>query len=91
MLARRGQPNPVADAEAVELYRKHLLHVAMHIGGRPNMELLTIQHREALQDPLRCAQRIQRFVGRRLDTAAMARAVDARLYRNRAPGALCAS
>jgi hypothetical protein len=91
MLARRGQPNPVADAEAVELYRKHLLHVAMHIDGRPNMELLTIQHREALQDPLRCAQCIQRFVGRRLDTAAMARAVDARLYRNRAPGALCAS
>lgn len=85
MLARRGQPNPVADAEAEELYRKHLLHVMLHIDSQPNMELLTVHYREIIRDPARCAVQINRFLGGGLNTAAMAGAVDPRLYRNRAP------
>ena len=85
MLARRGEPNPVADAEAEELYRKHLLHVALHIDGQPNMELLTVQYRDILRDPIGCAQQINRFVGGGLNTTAMANAVNPGLYRNRAP------
>jgi Sulfotransferase domain len=85
MLARRGQPNPVADAEAAELYRKHLLHVTMHIDSQPNMELLTVHYREIVRDPPACAAQINRFLGGGLNTVAMAGAVDPRLYRNRAP------
>jgi hypothetical protein len=84
MLVRRGQPNPVADAEAEALYRKHLIHVTMHIEERPNMELLTVHYRAVLQEPQRAAEQIKRFVGKRLDVDAMARVVDGRLYRNRA-------
>jgi hypothetical protein len=85
MLARRGQPNPVADGEAEELYRKHLLHVTMHIDGQQNMELLTVHYREIVRDPVKCAGEINRFLGGGLDAVAMARAVDPRLYRNRVP------
>lgn len=85
MLARRGQPNPVADAEAEELYRKHLLHVTLHIENQPNMELLTVQYREIVCDPVHCAEQISRFVGGRLDPVVMAGTVDPRLYRNRSP------
>lgn len=90
MLARRGQPNPVADAEAEELYRKHLLHVTLHIESQPNMELMTVQYREIISDPVHCAEEIRRFVGGPLDPATMASAVDPRLYRNRTGDAQCA-
>lgn len=88
MLARLGRPNPVADAEAEELYRKHLIHVTLHIEAQPNMALLTIQHRAVLADPRRCAAAISHFLGGRLDVAAMAAVVDPRLYRNRASQAV---
>ncbi|MET0659719.1 MAG: sulfotransferase domain-containing protein [Steroidobacteraceae bacterium] len=84
MLTRRGQPNPVADAEAEALYRKHLIHVTMHTNERPNMELLTVHYRELLTEPRRSAEQISRFIGARLDLQAMATVVDPRLYRNRA-------
>lgn len=85
MLARRAQPNPIADAEAVELYRKHLHSIVLHIEGRANMELLRVNYHEVVRDPLACAQQIHRFVGHGLDTASMAAVVNERLYRNRNP------
>lgn len=85
MLARRGEPNPVADAEAEELYGKHLLHVALHIDTQSNMELLAVQYSDILRDPRGWAVRIDQFIGCGLNTDAMARAVDPGLYRNRAP------
>lgn len=85
MLTRRQQPNPIADAEAAELYRKHLHSTVLHIEGRANMDLLRINYHEVVRDPLACAQQIQRFVGRKLDTASMAAVVNERLYRNRNP------
>lgn len=83
MLVRRQQPNPIADAEAVELYRKHLHSTVLHIEGRKNMELLRVNYHEVVHDPLACAQQIHRFVGHELDTASMAAVVNERLYRNR--------
>ena len=40
MLSRRGQPNPVADAEAAELYRKHLIHMMLHVDTQPRPVVL---------------------------------------------------
>jgi hypothetical protein len=85
MLSRREQPNPIEDAQAHELYRKHLLSVQMHLQNSPNMELLSLRYDEIVRDPLGCARQISRFLPRRLDPNQMAGAVNARLYRNRNP------
>jgi hypothetical protein len=85
MLARRLQPNPIEDAAAEELYRKHLLSVALHIQNSPNMELLTVRFHEIVRDPLGCARQISRFVPGSLDATTMAGVVNERLYRNRNP------
>jgi hypothetical protein len=83
MLERRGQAPQVSDADALELYGRHLLRTLMHVRDKPNMELLTLQYREIVKDPRGCSDRINRFLGGRLDPAAMADAVDPALYRNR--------
>ena len=88
MLEHRGQPPQVSDAEAMELYGRHLLRTLMHVRGKPNMELLTLQYRDIVRDPRGCSHRINRFLGGRLDSAAMAGAVNPTLYRNRNPSAL---
>lgn len=85
MLARRMQPNPIADAEALELYRKHLHGIVLYAEGRKNMELLRVNYQEVVRDPLTCAQQLHHFVDRKLDTESMAAVVNERLYRNRNP------
>lgn len=83
MLQRRGEPNPVNDEKAIELYRRHLVNVRILARQRPNLELLEVRHRDVLTDPLGCATRINRFLGGRLDPEKMAGIVDPGLYRNR--------
>lgn len=83
MLQRKGEPNPVDDQKALDLYRKHLVNVKLLGRTRPNFEMLEVGYMEALGDPARAATRINRFVGGGLDVARMASAVDPTLYRNR--------
>ncbi|MBM4196677.1 MAG: sulfotransferase [Gammaproteobacteria bacterium] len=83
MLGRRGELNPVDDMKALDLYRRHLVNVQVLARTRPNFEFLEIGYADALAAPAGTARRIRRFVGRPLDEARMAAAVDAALYRNR--------
>lgn len=83
MLARRGEPNPVDDAKALELYRRHLVNVKLLLRTRPNFAVLEVPYAEAVADPAGVAARIARFLGGGLDAARMAAAVDPALYRNR--------
>ena len=85
MLKRRQQPNPIEDAQAEELYRKHLLSVQLHLQNSPNTEVLAMRFHEIVRDPLASAQQISRFVPGRLDPNRMAGVVNERLYRNRNP------
>ena len=85
MLTRRQQPNPIEDAQAQELYRKHLLSVQLHLQNSPNTELLSMRFHEIVRDPLGSARQISRFVPGRLDPNRMAGVVNERLYRNRNP------
>jgi hypothetical protein len=84
MLARRGeQADGSDDSRMMRNYRSHVRKVEALVGDRPNLEWLEVRHREVLDDPARQARRVARFVGGRLDLAAMAAAVDRQLYRNR--------
>jgi hypothetical protein len=85
MLRHQGQPNPVDDLKALDLYRKHLVNVKLLARKRPNFELLEVPYVETVLDPHAAAVRIARFVGGGLDPARMAQAVDPNLYRNRNP------
>lgn len=83
MLSRRGEENPIEDARARELYRKHLIHVRMQLREARNFDLLEVSYREAVASPALAAERVVRFLGGGLDLAAMSAAVDPSLYRNR--------
>jgi hypothetical protein len=83
MLRHQGQPNPVDDLKALDLYRKHLVNVKLLARTRPNFEMLEVPYVEAVLDPRAAAERIGRFVGGGLDPQRMAQAVDPALYRNR--------
>jgi predicted AlkP superfamily phosphohydrolase/phosphomutase len=83
MLERRSEGNPVGDEEAKNLYRKHLINIRLKLSSRPNFEMLEVDYRNALDNPLACAKRVRRFLGRKLDTESMAEAVKPELYRNR--------
>jgi hypothetical protein len=85
MLDRLGNAAPGADLEAVkEAYRNDIVSARLHARKRPNMELLEVHYGEAVADPAAAARAVNAFLGGRLDEAAMAAAVKAHLYRNRA-------
>ena len=83
MLARRGETNPVTDARARELYRRHLVNVRVMARQRPNMQMVEVHYANAVSEPRAVADRVNRFLGGHLDGAKMAAVVDRNLYRNR--------
>jgi len=84
MLIRRGQtPNDAEDERLTVLYGKHLQHLSAWLARQPNMEVLYIDHRRALESPRNVAEEVNAFLGADLDTAAMAAAVEPRLHRHR--------
>ena len=83
MLKRQAAANPVEDAKAIELYRKHLVNVRFLVRRKPNLEMVELTYTEVLDDPETTAERISQFLGGNLNTRAMSAVVDRRLYRNR--------
>ena len=86
MLERRGEAPADAARQAADMratYESHLTQVRRFLGVRPCFSTLEVSYRDAVADPSGTAARVAAFLGRRLDTAAMARAVEASLYRNR--------
>ena len=83
MLDRQAEPNPVDDAKAVQLYRRHLVNVRFLVRRAPNLEMIELAYSDTLSDPESAAECINRFLGGKLDQEKMAAVVDKRLYRNR--------
>lgn len=83
MLLRRGEPLAEDDARIEVLFERHLRVVKSWVKRQKNFELLEIEYREVVADPLENARRIRDFLGLPLDPARMAVAVDTSLYRNR--------
>jgi hypothetical protein len=84
MLIRRGTPaDTVSDRKMAEIFERHLRDVEAWLDKQPNIDVLYINYNETLADPAPAIERINRFLGDRLDTAAMAEVVDSALYRNK--------
>jgi hypothetical protein len=83
MLQRRDQPNPIEDAEAREHYERHLAHIRIFMKIKRNMEFLPVRYDEAISNPRAFAERLNAFLGGRLNVDRMVEVVDSKLYRNR--------
>lgn len=83
MLTRRGEAG--GDDHAVRAAcEAHLSQVERFMAARPCFSTLFLPYRAAVTSPEATAATVARFLGRRLDLAAMAGAVDPALYRQRA-------
>ncbi|MBI3733788.1 MAG: sulfotransferase [Chloroflexi bacterium] len=84
MLVRQGKPVDAAKSASLGvLFQQHLKQVEAWLAKQPNIRVLYVSYNEMLADPLAQARSIQQFLGRALDTDAMAGVVDPSLYRNR--------
>lgn len=83
MLERRGAATGEDAAAARAMYAGHLAQVERFLARRACFSTLRVPYRDTVTAPAATAARVARALGRRLDTAAMAAAVDASLYRHR--------
>jgi hypothetical protein len=54
------------------------------LARRPATQMLVIDYRSAIADPVAAAEKMNRFLGGGLDVAKMSAAIDPSLHRNRA-------
>ncbi len=85
MIYRLGTEDTSAtDAEVKKLYQRHLVQVKNMVDKKPNVAMIDVNHRKAINDPMAVAEQVNEFLGGGLDVQAMAAVVDKKLYRNRA-------
>jgi hypothetical protein len=84
MLADRGESTDTEDERMRQLYIGHLAQSRRLLSDRPCFESIEVHYRDALADPEGTARKIQAFLGKGLNTRAMAAAINPDLYRNRA-------
>ncbi len=84
MLDHRGETAEIDDAKMREIFEAHLWRANYLLKNSRHFSVLYIDHRDVLTNPRREAERINAFLGGRLDVDKMAAAVDEKLYRNRA-------
>lgn len=90
MLRRRGR-TAISAARRETLrqeYRRALAHAKTLLQQRPSTEILGVDHREVLADPLLAAEKISLFLGAGTEARRMASIVEAALYRHRASAAV---
>ena len=84
MLIRRGEdPDKQDDAQMKVLFEKHVRGVEAWLAERRNVRTLYVHYSDMLGDPQPQIERVNAFLGGKLDTARMAEVVDPALYRNR--------
>lgn len=85
MLRRRGTYKEGADPRAISVaFEKHLREVYAWLEGKPYVNALRVQYHDVLNKPKDVSQQLAQLLEMSLDLEAMARQVDASLYRNRA-------
>ena len=85
MLARSAKAGAQLSPERLQsIYEAQLATVHAWLEARPNFAVLRVRHADLLRDPVTAAASMNAFLGGGLDERAMASAVDASLYRNRA-------
>jgi hypothetical protein len=84
MLDRRGEAHDLAPEKMRELFQDDMWRSAYLLKHQPQFDSIEVHYTQVLSQPLEQAQRINTFLGGKLDVEAMASAVDPKLYRNRA-------
>ena len=85
MLIHRGEdPDKQDDATMKVLFEKHVRGVEEWLAGRRNVRTLYVHYSDMLGDPRPQIERVNAFLGGKLDTQRMGEVVDPQLYRNRA-------
>ncbi len=82
MLQRRQRP-AAPHAEMLESYRLHLAHLGSWLETRSEMSVLRVSYRDLIEQSVSQSEKINQFLGFRLDVAQMSAAVEPSLYRNR--------
>ena len=84
MIQRLGTEDSTAAEEAMkEAYRNDIVRTRLLCKNRSNFELIEINYKNTIEDPVATAHSVNAFVGGHLDETAMREAVDGSLYRNR--------
>lgn len=82
MLQRLQRP-AAPHTEMLESFRIHLAHLGSWLETRSDMSVLRVSYRDLIGQPVIQSEKINHFLGFRLDVAQMSAAVDPSLYRNR--------
>ncbi|MEZ5284058.1 MAG: hypothetical protein R2712_04455 [Vicinamibacterales bacterium] len=80
MLESRGEARGAADARMRAVYEEHLAQVERFVARRDCFATLWLDYARVVASPGTEADRMARFLGRSLDLAKMAQAVDATRY-----------
>ena len=84
MLIHRGEdPDKMDDAQMGMLFENHVRQVEKWLAQQSNVRTLYVHYSDMLGDPRPQIERVNAFLGGKLDTAQMAEVVDPALYRNR--------
>jgi hypothetical protein len=84
MLERRGELADTDDHQMKQLFVSHLEDVEAFLRGRADIDSLFISYNRLVIDARLGAERVNQFLGNRLDLEKMIGAVEPTLYRNRA-------
>jgi hypothetical protein len=86
MLIRQNKPTDgIPDEKMAQLYAKHLEDIKNWLNNQPNMDVCYASYNEIIKNPHEYADKINRFLSKKLDAVKMIAAVDQSLYRQRAP------
>ncbi|MDX1461678.1 MAG: alkaline phosphatase family protein [Marinirhabdus sp.] len=78
-----GKDKEVFPVKIYNQFQKLLSNVTAWCKREPGVEILYLDYKDVLENPLETAAQVQKFIGVDLDTDAMASCVDMSLYRNR--------
>lgn len=80
---RQENAQEMDNAKMAALFEKHLAAIDKWLTEQPNVAVLYVHYSSMLADPPGQIERINQFLGGKLDTTKMNQVVDANLYRNR--------
>lgn len=83
MLERQGRNSADDDEKMDKLFTKHLDQVEQWLRQQTNIESLSVNYHDVIDRPEHEAERVNQFLGSRLNVKNMVEVVDTSLYRNR--------